>query len=680
MNFFSNLTGAPVEQQNADQKQHRQDSLAEQIQNASLITLVNDRFKEAQQKKQILELQALMNTAFLDGNQHVEINGQVMTVEETPKKFDYEVREVYNEIAPIYDTRLAKLGRVKPSLRTRPATNEVNDINTAKTCTAIVRGTYADVSMSELIDEANAWSELTGTVFYKQVWNKDGGKLLGQAETGEKVYEGKPDTVICSFFEIFPSSLSVEGVQKQRWVIHAKAAHVDEIMEMYGKQLKGREVNAYSLSATEIGVGGLGYASQQPRVRSLREKNHEIILECWETPSAQYPEGRLIIVAGDTLLAYHEKLPYMIGDDGTPGLPFVKQLSIRIPGRFFGRSVIERLIPVQRQYNNLQNRITEYLNRMTIGILEVEEGSIENIEDLEEFGAEPGMILYRKKGFESPRFMEYNTLPGEFRANLDWCINEFVRISGVSELSRDSSIPTGTGSGIALNVLKEQDDTRMSLPADYIRKSVMQVGTQWLRVLKQFASGPRILRYVGQDNDVQVLDWEASDITSDDIEVENENELTTTPAQREQRIKDFMDAGLFNDPATGVMDPRMRAKILDMFSLGMIEDAYDLTDIHIKQAQRENMMVEKGENPTVGPYDEHGLHEKEHIKYRLSMDFQKLLEASPEQAQQLDVHIMEHQQKAFAATQQQQMATMAGQAQQAGMPQAGQLPQQAQQG
>jgi len=188
----------------------------------------------------------------------------------------------------------------------------------------------------------------------------------------------------------------------------------------------------------------------------------------------------------------------------------------------------------------------------------------------------------------------------------------------------------------------------MSLPAESVRKAVMQVGEQWLRFLKQFAQGPRLLRYVGDDNVVQMMDWQASDITSDDIEIENENELTRTPAQREQMVKDFLQYGLFNEPDTKVPSPRMRSKILEMFNMGTFEDAFDIEDLFIKNAQRENMEAEKGKPPVVEPFDDHDLHTAEHIKYRLSTDYLKLKEQSPEVAQAFDMHIMEHQQKAYA--------------------------------
>jgi len=636
-NYFSKVTGNPDEQ-GAD----------DAVQSTAAVELVTKAFTECQKKRRMVELQMLLNTAFLDGNQHVDINGVTMTIEEAPKKYDYEVREVYNEIAPIYDTRLAKLGRVKPMLRARPATSEPNDINTAKVCTAIVRGTSVDVNMSERIDEANAWSELCGTAFYKQVWDKEGGRKIGTDENGQPIFEGKPETVVVSPFEIFPDSLFTDRIKDQRFIIHAKPMHIDEIEALYGKRVEGKEINVFSLSTSDIGVGGLGYNSQQTRMRIAKEKKHEIVKEYWENPSKDYPEGRLLIVAGDVLLYQADKLPYRCGKDGVPSIPLVKQVAIKAAGRFFGKSVIERIIPVQRQYNNVINRSSEYLNRSSVGILVVEEGSIANMEDIEEFGFEPGMTVIKRKGFEAPKFLDYANLPTEFSREREWCIQEFIRISGVSEISRDSNIPAGTGSGVALNILKEQDDTRMSLPAESVRKAVMQVGEQWLRFLKQFAQGPRLLRYVGDDNVVQMMDWQASDITSDDIEIENENELTRTPAQREQMVKDFLQYGLFNEPDTKVPSPRMRSKILEMFNMGTFEDAFDIEDLFIKNAQRENMEAEKGKPPVVEPFDDHDLHTAEHIKYRLSTDYLKLKEQSPEVAQAFDMHIMEHQQKAYA--------------------------------
>ena len=47
--------------------------MADELQQAETVSFVQNRFKEVQDKKKMLELQVLLNTAFLDGNQHVPL-------------------------------------------------------------------------------------------------------------------------------------------------------------------------------------------------------------------------------------------------------------------------------------------------------------------------------------------------------------------------------------------------------------------------------------------------------------------------------------------------------------------------------------------------------------------------------------------------------------------------------
>ena len=84
-------------------------------------------------------------------------------------------------------------------------------------------------------------------------------------------------------------------------------------------------------------------------------------------------------MAGGKLL-YADVLPFVNGERNERGFPFVKQDCLRLPGAFFGASVIERLIPVQRAYNAVRNRKHEFLNRLSMGVLTVEDGSIDTEE------------------------------------------------------------------------------------------------------------------------------------------------------------------------------------------------------------------------------------------------------------------------------------------------------------
>src|SRR5690606_16342150 len=104
-----------------------------------------------------------------------------------------------------------------------------------------------------------------------------------------------------------------------------------------------------------------GYAYGMFRHSSTKIKNHAIVKEYYERPSRKYPHGRLIIVAGSKTL-YVGTLPYMLGSDGTVDFPFVRTTCLDNPGMFWGKTVVERLIPIQRRYNALRNRKAEYLN------------------------------------------------------------------------------------------------------------------------------------------------------------------------------------------------------------------------------------------------------------------------------------------------------------------------------
>lgn len=63
--------------------------------------------------------------------------------------------------------------------------------------------------------------------------------------------------------------------------------------------------------------------------------------------------------------------------------------------------LVERLIPLQRAYNNIQNRKNEYLDRCAYGVLFVEDGSVD-MDDLAEKSVEPGRVVVYRQGSAQP--------------------------------------------------------------------------------------------------------------------------------------------------------------------------------------------------------------------------------------------------------------------------------------
>lgn len=415
-----------------------------------LVSEVIEDFKRRQQERKSFETQWELNMNFLMGNQYCCV-GPSGEVEEFEKQFYWQEREVYNHIAPVVEARLAKLLSLKPNMTVVPASGDDRDVKTAKLSKKIVDAVYNKLCVSGIISEANNWSEVCGTSFYKITWNSEKGSVISQDENG-KFYNGEVDVTVCPPFEIYPESSSCSDINSCKSLIHAKAYHVDDIKKIWGVDVKGEDIDVFTLDNVQA-IGGYGYFGNVSKVVNGVRNNYAIVIEKYEMPSVDFPNGRLIIVAGDKLVHLSE-LPYINGNDGERSFPFIKQTCIEHPGCFWGSSIIERLIPIQRSFNTLKNRKHEFMNRLSMGVLTVEDGSVD-MDNLEDDGLSPGKVLVYRQGATPPKFMNFDRVPVDFTTEENMLLNEFTYVSGVSDLLRNSIANYSNMSGVALQVLVE---------------------------------------------------------------------------------------------------------------------------------------------------------------------------------------------------------------------------------
>lgn len=587
-------------------------------------------YNEIKEHRRSLELQWRLNMNFLYGNQYAEIT-PIGDIEDYGKQYYWQEREVYNHIAPIIESRLAKLGRVKASVSVRPFSNDDDDIKIATLSTSVLRATVEDNNFSKMLNEGNFWAEICGSVFYKVLWDSDGGRKIGDFK-GKEVYEGDVRIELCPAYEIFPSSLTASSVDDLEYIIHARAYSVDEVKNTWGIDCEGSNIETFSPDLSDFG-GGLGYSANNTKIGIKSAKNSVLVIEKYERPSYEYPDGRYIIIAGDKL-AHYGILPYAVDSNGKAGLPFVKQSALNNVASFFGTTVIERIIPLQRSYNAIKNRKHEFLNRIAMGIMTVEEGAID-IESLEDDGLAPGRVLVYRQGYNPPRMVEMGSVPNDYIVEEDRLRNEIMQISGVSELMRYSTLPSSVTSGVAISLLQEQDDTRISITADKIREAVRTVGQYILRLYKQYAVNKRIKRIAGVNGAIQIHYFKGSDLASDDLVFDTDNALSDTPANRRSMVFDLIKLGIMHDE-NGKMSERNRLKILEMLGFGNWESGKDVAECHREKALRENIDA-LNNDVTAIEVDDHELHIVEHTKAVISDNVSEIVR------DRLLKHIKEHQ-------------------------------------
>ena len=568
-------------------------------------------FDRRREERRRVESGWLLNMNFFGGNQYCDVSPFGGIVEED-KQFYWQSRRVFNHVAPMVDARLAKLEKLRPVISVRAFSDEEGDMKTAKLATGVLRYAQERIAFSETVSRCTLWSETCGSGFYKIGWDERGGRQVAVDEEGNPVYEGEVVVSAVSPFEIYPDRLDAEGLEELSSLIHAQVVSADEIFEKFGVAVEETPLEGEAYRYSEPSAGKLPL--QNTGMSVMPTKTGVILIERYTRPCGAYPNGKVEIVAGDKLL-YEGELPYCNGDRGERIFPFIKQDCLRLPAAFFGSSIIDRMIPVQRAYNAVRNRKHEFLNRTAMGVLTVEDGSVDT-DELSEEGLLPGKVLVYRQGGKAPEMLDCGNVPAEFSAEEEWLEKEFALISGVSDLSQNST-PARVTSASGLQLLLTQDENRLSATVGSIERASKGVGKQILRLYKQFAGSARLMTFAGENKKTQVYYFNATDLDVSDLQFDCQEGVS--PEEKKTTILRLYEAGLLTDE-DGKMSTENKNRVLEAFGFGSLENARDISALHIAKAGEENLLMKQQE---IAPdeYDEHDLHITEHTRFLLSSEF-----------------------------------------------------------
>lgn len=605
---------------------------------SELVESVLRDFAERQVERKSFESLWQLNINFFLGNQYCYVSptGEIM---ENGKQYFWQEKEVYNHIANIIELRQSKLSKVRPTLTVVPFSDDERDISCAKTSKKILKAVSHNLNISKILSKGTMWSEICGTVFYKVDWNNGIGKTVGMDALGSAIKEGDVEVTVVSPFEIYPDSSTYNSVEDCMSIIYARSFHKDSVKNIWGIDVDGRDIDVYSLDNLSVS-GGLGYVSLSNSMAKKVKKDQVVVLEKYEKPTIDYPNGRLIVIAGDKLV-YCGELPYINKAEGKRGFPFIRQVSIPTPNCFWGTSVIERCIPIQRAFNAVKNRKHEFMNRQTMGILSVEDGSID-IDNLEEEGLSPGKVLIYRQGASSPKILSSDSLPVDFKNEEEALLNEFKVVSGVNDFLNQSNLSYGNISGVALQLMMEQDDIKMSNSSEEIKYCAQEIAKQILRLYKQYAKIQHTSKIIGDNGTVELFYWNSSDINSEEVMLETESEINESLAQKRSMIFELLNSGLLGDE-NGKITNSMRGKLLEQLGFGIWEPVQDIKALQSKNAGKENLeLITQGNLSEPKDIDDDEIHIQEHISFMLGNEFEKNKLKNPTMENIMLEHIKKH--------------------------------------
>lgn len=577
-----------------------------------------------------------------------------------PSKYDWQQRDVYNQIAPIYETTMAKYGRINPMFLAKPQSDDSGDINAAEVSREVLNFWHESDDYEARQMEANAWSALTGTAIWKTIWNPNKGKKIGQIhridkygnEYIETIREGDIENVVCPPFEILPDSSYNYRVEDCRDIIHARPMSVDDVYDRFGVDVSGKSLNVFTFERDFNASGNVNPYSANASFQVDKKKKDDVVMmyEYYANPSQFYPDGRLIIVCDNHNNPLHDgPLPFINARYGERRIPFDVQKDIPRAGYFWGTCRLDRSIPVQRRYNAIKNRIAEFMNRTAIGVWAIPSTS-DQVEDFEEYGIDAGTIIKYTEGQGMPKQINSSTLPSTFENEAQSTITDLSRITGVSELSKDSRTSEAT-SGRALLVLQEQDETRMSLTARSVAQCQLGVAKKTLYAFKQFATFERMISIEGIGNAQKVIRWKGDQLSPESIYIKNVSALSETLAQKRGFILDMVQMGAFRKE-DGTVDTD---RLLTMTEAGETDIDQTPEERQKKRSKEENAFIamKAFDKVTIDEWEIHEIAYKYHLEFMLSSEFRSL---EPQVREAFKIHLYAHreilQQRAAMQTQQ----------------------------
>lgn len=619
---------------------------------AEVLAFLVEEYERRRTERMPLERQWTLNADFYAGYQNCGINPESGEIQGYIPLREYEEQGSYNRIAPLIETRLASLRSVSCSMSVRPRTNEAEDCEKSSIATSLLRYAQEEGAFAAKKDSLLLLSELYGTAFILSTWNRDGGELCveneGYFEDGDGAVDGENPPIaegdlsytVLTPYEVFPDDLTKMNMEEQESILLARVVSVNTVEDIYGVRVRGGDSDVYTLSAVAGGsISGQAGAVLATDTRKTRES--VTLLTYFEKPSGRHPKGRLIIGAGDRLLWYSD-LPY---DE----IPLVAVKSKEAAGQFFGRSVICDLIPLQRAYNGIKNKIHDYIRAVAANPMLVPEGSIPDIVEFATHGLPPGEIVEYNAERGRPEPLPPAPLPAELRYECERLASDMEYTAGVSQLMVVGRAPSGVTSGAAIENLRQIDNARLALSGENLRHAVKRLSVIWLKIYKRYVSGYRTLCISGANEAAGVLAFSGDDLNSYDLVFDVENELILSPEQQRENFLAALQLGLFNDEQ-GRLPRAVKSRARRLMQVGGEADLVGCDELQMQAAERENGALTLGTLPEVGLFDDHELHIEAHKKFILQARFAYLRRENPAAAAAMEKHIFTHMLRARQAT------------------------------
>jgi hypothetical protein len=582
--------------------------------NTKSTTSLNKLADQSRSIRQRYEPQWYLNLAFYLGDQWVFWNRGRIDKPVVPK---HRILLVENRIMPVVLTRLARKTKQRPVWSCVPNSPSDVDIDGAELAQNVIESKWREYSMEDKLFTALGWADICCAGFWKVTWDSTLGDKLTVAldpDTNEpmtdqagrlmradqlppqlqgrvptkSVFQGEVVLEPRSPFEILPDPMA-ESLEEAEWIIEEVIQSEDWVQNHYGVNLTGdTEVSAGPADSRYFPSWQMGASTSYKGVK---------IRELWVKPCPSYENGKHVVWAKDKILVDE--------DNAYVELPYVMFKGVPVPGRFWPSSIVEQLREPQIELNKIKSQIRE--NAQRIGSPALLKDRFSNTK----YSGVPGEeITYDATSPNSiPRYLEPPNMPPYVIQEIDRLEDAIQEISGQHEVT-GASVPAGVTAASAINLLQEQDDTRLGPTISEMETQLGLAGRKVLELIAKYYSEERMLTLVSPDSNYDFVSFKGEMLHGNTaVEVQAGSAFPQSKAAKQAAIQQYLTMFLQNGQQ--IPDRTMRRLTRD-YQAGALEAFVEDVSHDTSQVNREHRLMYQGQLLPINSYDNDDFHVAEH--------------------------------------------------------------------
>lgn len=525
---------------------------------AQVLSYVQEQYEICKKVRMPLEKRWAEAYAFYEGKQWAIWRGSSAIAQATgassyvePPKPSWRVRLTINKVRSKTIKRHAALYQNMPRGAAVAGNNSADARAAAKAAEKIRDGLYYEFNVDHVFRSAGWWALFCGAAFVGDYCDEEGN------------IEVRPYTA----FHVLAPVLMEEDIEKQPYVILLTTQDRWKVEKQFGRTVSKADSAPTSTFKSLNSIAGSGSETGS----SL---DTVLVAQAWFKPCRVFEEGGVVTWSGDTLLSVVEPYPYVHNE-------FPLSRIVDVPNNtFFGTSIIQDLIPLQREYNRTSSQMIENRNKTGRPSLVAEEGSV----NVARMSAEPGQIVMKRPGTAPIQELKFPNTSSLYQNALEIIMRDLDDASSQHEISK-GSVPPGVEAATAIAFLHEQDSAPLAPSVESIESAHEKISRHLLKYVEQFWDTPRAVKYVGPDNVQQLIQFKGEDLHGDiDYRVTRDSGAPESLAAKRAFIQAMMDKGHI-PPVEG----------LRRMGMGELQSLYEAVEVDKNQAGNENLKMAETE-------------------------------------------------------------------------------------